>query len=117
MYILILVGDTTIRQNGGEVDGENPLNIDLKHLYNSSDVMYIDESDTGTRGRSPGESIATIDVFMEKRPARRTGPDTCSLAVATPTELDTLIRPQVTAEIIVELNQDETSVGGSRKNS
>ncbi|KAL0279060.1 UNVERIFIED_CONTAM: hypothetical protein PYX00_000697 [Menopon gallinae] len=38
----------------------------LKHLYNSSDVIYIDEGDsiTGRRSKSPVESVSTIDVLM-----------------------------------------------------
>lgn len=73
---------------------EQPLTIDLKHLYNSSDVMYIDDSDTGGKAKSPGESIATIDVLSDRKAEGRgmgPRPDTCSLGMVSPTEFETLL--------------------------
>lgn len=76
-------------------EGAEHKHVNLKHLYNSSDVMYIDEVDssTGRRSKSPVESISTIEVLMggsKPEPPPRFA-DTCSLAMVSPAELDALL--------------------------
>lgn len=77
-------------------DGINQRHANLKQLYNSSDVMFIDElSDAATDGKSksPVESLNTIDVCMGstiQEPVHHL-PETCSLAMVSPVDFDNFI--------------------------
>lgn len=71
--------------------GVNQRHLNLKHLYNSADVMFVDElsdSATDVKSRSPLGSLNTIDVIMGN-----TGMDLAphateatSLSMASPTD-------------------------------